>query len=256
METHPPPASLPSLEAHRAWLWLPLALLALAAMALAVDCLVARWISQRGCPIHVAKLIQLSEVFGHGLGVVVLVIVMHQLDAGRRWALPRVLFCSLGAEMAANGVKMLAARTRPRFFDFEEGVLATFTGWLPLGRGGALSQSFPSAHTATAVGFAVALAWLYPRGRWVFATLAILVACQRMQSRSHYLSDVLVGAAIGLIVAWTCLGSGWVARQMDRLESRLKMTGKRSSDPSSGSAVPTERPGTAVETDSRSLRAA
>ncbi len=256
METHPPPASLPSLEVHRAWRWLPLALLALAAMALAVDDVVAQWIFQRNYPIHVAELIQRSEVFGHGLGVVVLVIVIYQLDAGRRWALPRVLLCSLGAGMTANGVKMLVARTRPRFFGFEEDILATFTGWLPLGRGGVLSQSFPSSHTATAVGLAVALAWLYPRGRWIFATLAILAACQRMQSRSHYLSDVLVGAAIGLVVAWTCLGSGWTARQIDRLQSRLKMAGKRPADPDNASSVPTKRRGTAVETDSDSLRAA
>ncbi len=205
-----------------AWRWLPLALLALAALTMAADCAIAQWFAARPYPRLLAELIEVCESFGNGLGVFVLALVIYQLDAERRWVLPRVLTASLGAGMAANGLKMLLARTRPRAFDFDGGVLATFGDWLPLGRGGAVVQSFPSAHTATAVGLAVALAWLYPRGRWTFGALAVLVACQRMQSASHYLSDVLVGAAVGLIVARGCVESGWLAARFDRLEARLK----------------------------------
>jgi len=39
----------------------------------------------------------LFEVFGHGLGVVAIVLALHQLDPSRRWAIPRVLTCALGA---------------------------------------------------------------------------------------------------------------------------------------------------------------
>jgi len=204
-----------------AWRWLLLALLALAAGALAIDCSIAQWFSQRNYPKLLAELIQLCEPFGHGLGVLVLALLIYQLDTTHRWVLPRVLVCSLGAGMTANGIKMLIARTRPRHFDFEGNVLATFGEWFPLGQGGAATQSFPSAHTATAFGFAVALAWLYPQGRRMFGILAVLVACQRLQSGSHYLSDVLVGATVGLVVARACLGPGWLATQFDRLESRF-----------------------------------
>ena len=205
-----------------AWRWFPLALLALAAASLAVDCSVAQWFPHRNYPRLLAELIQLSEVFGHGLGVLVLAIVIYHLDVGRRRALPRLLLCSLGAGMAANGVKMFIARTRPRFFEFDGDVTATFSGWLPLGRGGASLQSFPSAHTATAFGLAIGLAWLYPRGRRVFGILAILVACQRMQSNYHYLSDVLIGAAVGIVVARAFIGPGWLSSRIERLEGRWK----------------------------------
>ncbi len=205
-----------------AWRWFPLALLALAAASLAVDCAVAQWFPHRNYPRLLAELIQLSEVFGHGLGVLTLAVVIYHLDVGHRWALPRLLLCSLGAGMAANGVKMFIARTRPRFFEFDGDVTSTFSGWLPLGRGGASLQSFPSAHTATAFGLAIALAWLYPRGRRVFAILAILAACQRMQSSYHYLSDVLIGAAVGIVVARTFIGPGWLAGRIERWEARWK----------------------------------
>lgn len=243
--------------AHLAWRWLPLALLAAAAAGLAIDCSLAQWFSHRHYSSHLAELLDISEAFGHGLGVMMLVAVMYQLDVGRRRALPRVLCCSLGAGMAANGIKMLLARTRPRFYDFEEGVVATFNGWFPLGNGGAPWQSFPSAHTATAVGLAVALAWLYPRGRWAFVTLAVMVGCQRMHSRSHYLSDVLVGAAIGLAVGRACLEPGWLARQIARLEACLKAENGPPHDPGHTTCRPAEHAeGRAARADSTSRRVA
>jgi membrane-associated phospholipid phosphatase len=67
---------------------------------------------------------------------------------------------------------------------------------------------------------AVALGWLYPRGRWLFAAFAVMVACQRMEGGAHYLSDTLVGAAIGCLVATACVKRGWLAAQFERLERR------------------------------------
>ena len=84
-------------------------------------------------------------------------------------------------------------------------------------------QSFPSAHTATAAGLAMGLAWLFPRGRWMFSALAALVACQRVVVGAHFPSDTMVGAAVGCVVA-ACfidrrvLGphfDAWEARQRD-----------------------------------------
>lgn len=219
-----------------AWRWLPLALLALAPAGLLVDCSLAQWFPQRHYPRLLADLIEVCEPFGNGLGVLILVGLIYQLDTERRWALPRVLACSLGAGMVANVIKMLIARTRPGSFDFEGGVLATFSQWLPLGSGGAAAQSFPSAHTATAFGLAVVLGRLYPSGRSTFGVLAAVVALQRMQSSSHYLTDILVGAAVGIVVARACLDSNWLASRFERWESRLKQPPAdlpRNSDPAS-----------------------
>jgi membrane-associated phospholipid phosphatase len=142
-------------------------------------------------------------VFGHGLGVALAVLMLHQLDPARRWAMPRVLACALGAGGAADVLKLLIARTRPYELPsaFDGSVWATFGQWFPLISDQSGLQSFPSAHTATAAGLAAALIWLYPQGRSLFTLLAILVGCQRIVSRAHFTSDVLIGAALGCLVA-------------------------------------------------------
>ncbi len=217
--------------------FLSLALLIAAAAALAVDCPLAQWRRTCDFPSELQNLLQTCEPFGDGLGVLVIVLAIHQLDPGRRWALPRILVCSLGAGLAANTVKLLVVRVRPRNFDFQGGVWATFEGWFPLLDGGTWTavggwlpvfntdgrfQSFPSGHVATAAGLAAALIWLYPAGRWLFPAIAVLIAGHRIEAQAHYLSDVLCGAAVGVIVATGCLRTGRLARWFDRLEDRWR----------------------------------
>ncbi len=87
--------------------------------------------------------------------------------------------------------------------------------------GGSASQSFTSAHTATAVGLALGLGWLFPRGRWLFVGFAVLVAMQRIVGPYHFVSDTLWGAAIGCLVAFALLPGGPFSSPFDRLEQRL-----------------------------------
>ena len=197
----------------------PALLLVAAAAALGIDCPLARWCADGKIPGDLVRVVTWAECFGHGLGVLLIVLAIYQLDPPRRWMLPRVLAVSLGAGLAANVVKMCVARSRPREFDCSLGVLESFRGWFSLGAGGSGAQSFPSAHTATAVGLALALAWLYPRGRWLFAALAVLAAFQRLQSSAHFLSDTLVGASLGWMVAMILLPGGIGAGRFDRLEA-------------------------------------
>lgn len=197
---------------------LPILLLLAAAAALRIDCPLAFWCLEGHCPRFLSDLFATIEPFGHGLGVLVIVIALYQLDRDRRWALPRLLLMALGSGLAANGIKMLIARVRPHQFDFQGTVSDTFGGWLPFLGAGSIGQSFPSAHAATAVGLAAALIWLYPRGRWLFVTLAVLVACHRVQMGVHFLSDALCGAALGCLVATSFLHFGLLPRCFDRLE--------------------------------------
>jgi membrane-associated phospholipid phosphatase len=204
----------------RRWrpLALPTMLLGAAAAALAIDCPLARWCIDDNCPGLLGELFGAAKVFGDGFGVMLIGLAIYTLDPVRRWAIGRVMVMSLGAGLAADVVKLLIGRVRPRYFDFQGGVTDTFGEWLPLLGDGAGGQSFPSAHTATAVGMAVALAWLYPRGRWLFALLVVLVACQRVEVKAHYLSDTLAGAAVGWLVATACIQNAWLAGGFDRLE--------------------------------------
>jgi undecaprenyl-diphosphatase len=58
--------------------------------------------------------------------------------------------------------------------------------------------SFPSGHSLTAFGTALALAYMLPRWRWALLSVAVLVAVSRVIISAHYPSDVLAGASIGL----------------------------------------------------------
>jgi membrane-associated phospholipid phosphatase len=76
-----------------------------------------------------------------------------------------------------------------------------------LSSGGAGMQSFPSAHTATAVGLAVMLVSLFPRGRWLFPIIAVLVGMQRIATSAHFPSDVFAGATVGWVFGSICAHS-------------------------------------------------
>ena len=191
------------------------------AAALVIDCRVAVWCTEANCPDYLKRLLYSAEPFGHGTGLVLVMVSVFLLDPRLRCALPRLFAMSAGAGLLANMLKLLVARARPLYHSLEGGVLETFGGWLPFCEGGSSQQSFPSAHTATAVGLAVGLGWLYPRGRWLFAVVATLVALQRIESGYHYLSDTVCGAAIGLFVAFGCLNDRRLSVWFGRLERFL-----------------------------------
>jgi membrane-associated phospholipid phosphatase len=223
----------PAVRQELAWLTIPLAFAGAAVLALQVDCAVSQWwMNCLKTPTYpswfhhllktVCDLFGVFENFGHGMGVAAIVLTIFILDPARRWGLPRVLLCAFGAGLAADGVKLLLARTRPHAFGFAGDVWATFGTWLPGTSVDSNGQSFLSAHTATAVGFAAGLAWLYPRGRWLFPLFAVLVGCQRIQSGAHFLSDVLAGAALGSLIALAFLKCGLLPGWMDRLECVMR----------------------------------
>ncbi|MFZ5830207.1 MAG: phosphatase PAP2 family protein [Planctomycetota bacterium] len=202
-----------------------LVLLAMGGWALVIDIPVARWAREMDHPRLVRDLFDKAEPFGHGLGVVLILAGIWILDAPRRWVVPRVALCAAISGLLADIVKLLVGRQRPYEFDLTQSPLASFVDWAPLWNSTSGIQSFPSGHAATAAGFAVGLAWAYPRGRWYFYTLAVLVACHRVEAGVHYVSDVCCGASLallstGLIFDWGLL-PGWLDRLEARIRSRL-----------------------------------
>lgn len=61
-------------------------------------------------------------------------------------------------------------------------------------------SSFPSRHTASAALIAMAIYAYMPILGWMMLFLAILVGISRVFSGMHYISDVVVGFAFGVIV--------------------------------------------------------
>ncbi|WTA24520.1 phosphatase PAP2 family protein [Streptomyces chartreusis] len=96
------------------------------------------------------------------------------------------------AQLASNGLcKQVADRPRPPKEWFPHDEVDDRPG----------SSSFPSGHTAAAVGFTVAVALTWPAAGVSCAVPAAMVAIERVQSGAHYPSDVVAGAVIGVASA-------------------------------------------------------
>jgi undecaprenyl-diphosphatase len=91
-----------------------------------------------------------------------------------------------------QAVKSLAGRPRPKLVD--EGIL----NWGPSFENG--HDSFPSGHAISSFALAAVLSSFYPSGRWIWYSLAVLVAFTRVYIDVHFVSDVFVGAILGLLI--------------------------------------------------------
>lgn len=175
--------------------------------SLAIDISVATVFKEKTLPEAVDRqlrdALEICETFGHGFGATLIIIAVAVLAPRCLWDLPWVVSGSLGAGMVANVVKLAIRRIRPVNFDMAVGsVWKTFDRDFSNGNG---MQSFPSSHTATAVGLAVMLTALFPRGRWYFMLLAALVGLQRIVSSAHFPSDVCGGALVGWLFGSVCV---------------------------------------------------
>jgi membrane-associated phospholipid phosphatase len=92
----------------------------------------------------------------------------------------------------ANILKCLLGRARPRLYVHEQIYGFDFFhieyAWL----------SFPSGHSATALGAASAMALIFPRYKIFFYLVGVIVAASRIILAQHWLSDVIAGSILGL----------------------------------------------------------
>ena len=103
------------------------------------------------------------------------------------------MLCALAAAGVANSVlKWIIGRLRPRYL-FEDGAY----GFVPFSMDfGALS--FPSGHTQTIWTFATALLLVLPRYDLAYLAIAVLIGASRVMVTAHYVSDVIMGAYVGI----------------------------------------------------------
>ncbi len=200
--------------------WLSLLLGVIAAASLSVDLKVATYCIYVHKPSFLKTAVNLAEGFGHAIGVAWILLTLAVLDPQRRPKIVPLAVMTFGAGIFANLFKFPIARWRPRPGLLFESVWQTFIGWRPtaslpegLTKWSGDVQSFPSAHSATTVGLAVGLAVLYPQGRWLFATGAILSCLQRILANVHFTSDVFAGAALG------CMWSAAILRSRHTIRS-------------------------------------
>jgi len=223
----------------RHWLVMPMLLLIIGLLAMSMDLAIARYF--RSDPLRgvFREILEISEFFGHAVGIVFMLMAIYVLDPKHRRNIPRIATGSLGAGLVADLIKLTIARIRPRRLDLAlQNPLETFGDVFPLISVEDVLRSFPSAHTSVAVGMAVMLSAYYPRGRSYFIAMAALCGLHRMQANAHYFSDILVGAAVGTLVAGCCLAWPVLARPFGNLEAGISLRRKQiSSRPKTLSAT-------------------
>lgn len=132
-------------------------------------------------------------------GALLVAAAAHLLPGGKERSWPADLFyvwvSAFAASLAGQGLKMLLGRGRPEllFADGRYGLSFFSTRWE--------LTSTPSGHAILAFSVMTSLSLLIPRRRWIFLSLAVLVAASRVAVTDHYPSDVLFGALIGAFSA-------------------------------------------------------
>lgn len=109
------------------------------------------------------------------------------------------VFTSIAASgILVNILKMIFSRYRPKAY-FNDGLF----GFDLFGfQTEYVYNSFPSGHSVTAMGFAIAMSLLMPKYKGWFLLFGILVASSRFIVTAHYVSDVLVGSLVGGLVSY------------------------------------------------------
>lgn len=64
--------------------------------------------------------------------------------------------------------------------------------------------SFPSGHSATAMGAWFAFALILPKYRFLFLAIGASIAFTRIALTAHYLSDVVAGSYLGVVITLIC----------------------------------------------------
>lgn len=113
-----------------------------------------------------------------------------------------LLACVVLANLAALILKVTLSRARPELL-FNSNLFGFF--WFKFND---LYWSFPSGHTITVVSVAAGLGVLFPRYFYAVLLCALLVVMTRVFLYFHYLSDVMAGFYLSLLITGflvTCL---------------------------------------------------
>ena len=183
-------------------------------LAFLIDVPLALTLKDNPLPKEISRILRFSEIGGHGTGAAMLLVgALAASKINLQWKRHRFLALKLIAGTYLGGlivdlIKLLVPRIRPRAADLasDTSLLDTFAFWMhdKSNFDHTDLMSFPSGHAAVAAGLAASLSWFFPNGKPVFICLAILASLQRVATDAHYISDIFIGAALGLVGAWLC----------------------------------------------------
>lgn len=219
-------------EVQLRWKWLMVASVAacsLAAVAFAADAAVTGVVRGWDLPGDLAKAIELSEAFAHGFGAAAILGTVLLVAEDRRRLVWIGITITVLSGVSANLAKAGFVRIRPHSVGsivVDESQVIADAEVVAASFWDARQRSFPSGHSATAWGLAIALSLIFPRGKYLFSSLAVLASLQRVVSGAHFPSDVFAGAAIAFLCAGCVIA--WASRraslsQTDEQPPKLKL---------------------------------
>jgi membrane-associated phospholipid phosphatase len=104
------------------------------------------------------------------------------------------LFAAIGLSgLFASLIKNMIGRARPGTGGQIDPFLFDPFHWAPS------FASLPSGHATTAFAALAAIGALFPRARTALLIYAVVIAMSRVVLRSHYVSDVMAGAVVGIV---------------------------------------------------------
>jgi membrane-associated phospholipid phosphatase len=178
------------------------------------------------------------QQFGAITSAVLITWTVWLLDPGARRKLGAAAIGCLASALCVFILKIIIGRPRPRLEDpwsivtpwetyrwSRNDTPVTRYAWEFWERGTHDIWSMPSAHTASAFALAGVLALLYPRLRPLALTLGCIVATCRVVLGAHYITDVIIGGAIGWTVARGVAGM-LLARQADKVTLEMRGRGE------------------------------
>ena len=155
-----------------------------------VDKPIALKVHALGLDAHYSILVWITQLGRSVLYLTIIPVIGLYLRYGKRvkqeelriWFLWLTL---LGTNAICFGMKIMLGRARPELL-FEHDLFGFF-GW----QLNSLYHSFPSGHVTLLTTMILSLTMLFPRYRWVYMTIALVVMATRVLLSYHYLSDVL-----------------------------------------------------------------
>jgi len=198
-----------------------------------VDAPVSAYLESSNFPRDFVSALELSLVFSHGTGVFLVLMAILMLAPRLRWQVPRLAALALGGGALATITKMFVLRPRPSELDLE--YAGHESAWLwaidwdlsEIATFDTSFRAFPSGNVVTATAFTIGLWILLPRGRALFATIWAGVLLQRLNTGTHFVSDLCGGVAIGLMWSFICYHPKLMGTLFDRMapEPRRKRRG-------------------------------
>ena len=196
-----------------------LGLIALGLATVPLDGTVRDFLWTRRVGGDVKRELEFLQQFGAISSIVLIslvILLLDPADARLKWRrIADIAVAAVLSGLIGNFLKMFFGRPRPLFDDpmhllgplgkypveSASGGVRLMSAWEMGARGVSDLWSMPSSHSMAGACLAFCLSTLYPKLRPLCVALAVIVCSARVLLNAHYVSDVLIGAALGWMIA-------------------------------------------------------